>query len=207
MEQYRGVKFGYERKSSTFSFDNRLNTLNDWAYLLSELGLTPVHPEGAYGNQSYRTGRSSFIITKSGMQPEKNLQLTNYSHVVGFDKTSSTFTIEGDAIPSSECFLHNALYQHLPEVNGILHGHCSLLNSYAKRLAIPVTSTFHDYGTQELAHSAINLVTASTNFFILKDHGFVAMASNIDDAGKITLEVYSRLIEILKNVSFSGKNL
>lgn len=198
MEQYRGVKFDYEKISASFPYDDRLDSLNRWAYLFSELGLTPVHPDGAYGNQSYRTGRSSFIITKSGMQPEQSLQLDNYAHVVGFKKKSTTFTIEGQAVPSSECFLHNALYEHLPEVNAILHGHCSLLNSHAKALGIPVTSIFHDYGTQELADSAIELVTASMNFFILKDHGFVAVASNIDEAGKTTLGYYAELIELLR---------
>lgn len=200
MEQYRGVKFDYEKQSASFTFDDRLNILNDWAFLLSELGLTPVHPDGAYGNQSYRTGRSSFIITKSGMQPEQALELKNYSHVVGFDPDRPAFYIEGEVIPSSECFLHNALYEHLPQVNAILHGHSALLNRYAQQLAIPVTSTFHDYGTQELADSALELLTtASMNFFILKDHGFVAIASCIEDAGKTTLSYYARLIEILKN--------
>lgn len=198
MEKYSGVKFGYEKATASFSYDDRLDSLNTWAYLFSELGLTPVHPEGAYGNQSYRTGSTTFIITKSGMQPEQSLQLDNYAHVVGFKKESSTFTIEGTAVPSSECFLHNALYEHLPDVNAIFHGHCSLLNTHAKALAIPVTDSFHDYGTPELADSAIKLVTASMNFFILKDHGFVAVASSIDEAGKTTLSYYAELIELLK---------
>jgi len=198
MEKYRGVKFNWQRIKSSFSFDQRLSALNRWAYLFSELGLTPVHPDGAFGNQSYRTGESSFVITKSGMKPEQALQQRNYSHVIGYEEETSTFLIEGEAIPSSECFLHNALYKSLPNVNAILHGHCTLLNSLAPQLSIPVTQTFQDYGTPELAESALELVNDSINFFILKDHGFVALAEDIDNAGKLTLKHYSNLINILK---------
>ena len=72
MEHYTGVKFGYEKAGDLFSFDGRLALLNSWSFVLAQLGLTPVHAEGAYGNQSYRTGNNSLIITCSGMVPEKD---------------------------------------------------------------------------------------------------------------------------------------
>ena len=199
MENYQGVKFSYHKSATHFAYDQRLTTLNRWAYIFSELGLTPVHPEGAYGNQSYRTGKSSFLITKSGMKPEEKLLLSNYTHVLDFKKSSSTFIVEGQSTPSSECFLHNALYQALPDVNAILHGHCSLFNVYASQLSIPVTKTFQEYGTQELAESALELVSDSTNFFILRDHGFVTLAEDIDSAARVTLDYYSNLIALLRS--------
>jgi ribulose-5-phosphate 4-epimerase/fuculose-1-phosphate aldolase len=197
METYQGVKFHYRSTKPTFTHDDRLALLNHWAYLFSQLGLAPVHACGAYGNQSYRTGPASFVITKSSMVPAQIPQAADFCHVVGFEKQSATFITEGCAPPSSECFLHNALYRKLPRINAILHGHCALLNIHAIDLNIPVTQKFHDYGTRELADSALELVGEDTSFFILKEHGFVALGEDIDSAGKTTLGYFSKLITAL----------
>ncbi len=198
MEKYSGVKFQHLQTKNTFSYDHRLSLLNHWAYLFAQLGLAPVHDGGAYGNQSYRTGESSFVITKSAMLPGKVLQPADFCHIIGYEETTTTFVSEGTATPSSECFLHNALYQALPHINAILHGHCSLLNSHAEFLNIPVTKKFYKYGTKELAESALLLVAPSTRFFILKEHGFVALGENINSAGKLTLRYLSKLIALLQ---------
>jgi ribulose-5-phosphate 4-epimerase/fuculose-1-phosphate aldolase len=132
------------------------------------------------------------------MIPAELLQPDDYCHVVGFEEHSTTFFSEGMSPPSSECFLHHALYQSLPHINAILHGHCSLLNIHAEALNIPVTEKFYDYGTPELAESALLLATPATPFFILKDHGFVALGEDIDSAGKLTLSYFSDLIGLLR---------
>ncbi|MGB3210543.1 MAG: class II aldolase/adducin family protein [Desulforhopalus sp.] len=199
MENYRGVKFRYHQSTTTFSFDQRLSRLNQWAYLFSQLGLAPVHDDGAYGNHSYRTGDSSFMITKSAMIPAETLQPDDFCHVIGFDEKTTAFITEGIAIPSSESFLHNAIYQSQPHIHAILHGHCSLLNIHAKALNIPTTKNFQDYGTQELAESALEVINQKTVFFILKNHGLVALGEDIDSAGKMTLQYYSKLIALLQN--------
>jgi L-ribulose-5-phosphate 4-epimerase len=198
METYQGVKFQHHQTKATFSYDQRLTKLNHWAYLFSQLGLAPVHGSGAYGNQSYRTGEKSFIITKSAMLPAEILQAENFCHVIDFNKQSTTFITEGTALPSSESFLHQALYQSLPQINAILHGHCAPLNTHSQALNIPVTKQFQDYGTQALADSALELFNQPILFFILKDHGFVALGEDIDSAGKLTLSYFSDLIKLLK---------
>ncbi len=88
--------------------------------------------------------------------------------------------------------------RHLPHINAILHGHCSLLNIHAEALNIPVTQKFHDYGTPELAQSALDLVDQTTLFFILRDHGFVALGEDIGSAGRMTLYFFSELIRRLQ---------
>lgn len=200
MEKYQGVKFQHHQTKTTFPYDHHLPRLNHWAYLFSQLGLAPVHADGAYGNHSYRTGETSFVITKSSMIPAEVLQPDDYCHVVGFEEHSTTFITEGKAPPSSESFLHNAIYRSQPHINAILHGHCSLLNTHSRALNIPVTKKFHDYGTRELAESALRLVNQTTFFFILKDHGFVALGTDIDNAGKITLHYFSELITLLRTI-------
>ncbi len=202
MEKYQGVKFGFRRIKDSFDYDDRLAELNRWAYLFSQLGLTPVHADGAYGNQSYRTEKESFIITKSGMVPSEPLLRENYCHVTGYDEPSGTFLTEGASVPSSESLLHHALYRAMPKINAILHGHSTLINTYAADLGIPVTRDFHPYGTPELARSAVELVNGAILFFILKDHGFVALGEDIDRAGKLTLDYFGRLIGNLRNSLF-----
>lgn len=204
MERYQGVKFQHQQTKTTFSYDQRLPNLNRWAYLFSQLGLAPIHVDsagmavGAYGNHSYRTGDTSFIITKSAMIPSETLQPNDFCHVVGFEDQANICMTEGTAPPSSESFLHHALYQSLPHINAILHGHCTPLNIHAATLNIPVTKSFHAYGTKELAESALLLVDTNTFFFILKDHGFVALGEDIDSAGKLTLKYFSELVTLLQ---------
>jgi ribulose-5-phosphate 4-epimerase/fuculose-1-phosphate aldolase len=200
MERYQGVKFGHRQAADFFDGDHRqLTSLNRWAHLLSELGLTPVHGGGAYGNQSYRTGPSSFVITRSGMIPTQKLDLDNFCQVVEFEETPRTFVYQGKAIPSSESPLHYALYQSQPHINAILHGHSALFNRYFEYLNIPATASFAPYGTPELAESALALMDGVIRFFLLKDHGFVALGEDIEQAGQLTLAAFANLIKLLQN--------
>ncbi|MDR3629647.1 MAG: class II aldolase/adducin family protein [Desulfocapsaceae bacterium] len=199
MEQYTGVKFACLSEGATFEFDERLARLNSWAFVLAGLGLTPVHAAGAYGNQSYRTGPASLVITKSGMIPEEALRAENFVLIEGFDEQLLTFRTRGPAEPSSESILHYAVYREFAHAGAIMHGHSGLLERHAEALSIPVTACFLPYGTEELADSAIDLLQAAgTDFIILKNHGFVAVGGDIDTAGRLVLEYCQRLIALLK---------
>ncbi|MBW1635091.1 MAG: class II aldolase/adducin family protein [Deltaproteobacteria bacterium] len=199
MEKYQGIKFEYCRTKPLFKYDHRLEILNHWSVLFGELGLAPVHSSGTYGNQSYRTSSSSFIITRTGMCPRTPCNEDDFVHVTGFDAESGVFTTEGTAVPSSECYLHNALYVSLPKINAILHGHSPLLCHFADQLNIPETHKFYDYGTPELAESALQLLKRQRDFFILKDHGFVALGQDIESAGRLTLDYYLKLITLIRD--------
>ncbi len=199
MEKYQGVKFNHKRVQDSFTdIDERLRILNQWAYLFAQLGLTPVHNEGAYGNQSCRTGQSSFFITKSAMIPTEKIIFANFCHIVAFDEASNTFFSEGISTPSSESFLHHLLYQSQPHIQAILHGHSNLFLEYAGALNILSTQTFYPYGTRELAESAMEIINITSRFIILKDHGFIALGESIEEAGKTTLQYFSELIHLLK---------
>ena len=197
MEIYTGIKFKCLQCGDTFPYDLRLAQLNAWAFILAGLGLTPVHPEGAYGNQSYRLGDTSLIITASGMTPEKDLAPENYVLIESLDEQGG-FHTKGVRKPSSESLLHYSIYREFPETGAIMHGHSRLLEQYATDLAIPVTTTFQPYGTSALAESAVGLLREGTGFILLKDHGFVATGKDIDATGQAVLEYYERLIAVLK---------
>jgi hypothetical protein len=198
MERYQGVKIDCRCLGSGFDgCDASLALLNHWTFLLSQLGLTPIHPEGAYGNQSCRTGAHSFVITRSAMIPRESVLCEDYCHVVACDAESNNCDYFGHSLPSSETLLHHLLYHNHPWIGAILHGHSPLLLHHASLLGIPTTASRHPYGTKELAISAIEMVTPRTRFFILKDHGFVAIGSDLNDAGRTVLTVYSRLLSQL----------
>jgi ribulose-5-phosphate 4-epimerase/fuculose-1-phosphate aldolase len=197
MEIYTGVKFKCLQSGSTFPYGLRLAQLNAWAFILAGLGLTPVHPGGAYGNQSYRLDDTSLIITASGMTPEKDLVPENYVLIEGLDEQGGLHT-KGVRKPSSESLLHYSIYREFPDAGAIMHGHSRLLEQYATNLAIPVTTTFQPYGTSALAESAVDLLREGTGFILLKDHGFVATGKDIDTTGKVVLDYYERLIAVLK---------
>lgn len=197
METYQGVKFTYHQISQSCPDHPLLERLNYWVFLFSQLGLAPVHSTGAYGNQSIRAKNDSFIITKSAMSPEQELNKNNYTLVEGYTPDNGVFLTRGAYPPSSECFLHHYIYQGNDQIQAILHGHCDLFSHYAHKLGIAVTNKFYDYGTRELAESARSTMNEGHRFFFLKDHGFVALGSSLDDAGKLTLTHYMKLISSL----------
>ena len=200
MEVYTGVKFTCLTEGATYKFDERLAALNSWAFILAGLGLTPIHSAGAYGNQSYRTGKTSLIITRSGMVPEEDLLPENFVSIERLDAQSLTFHTRGTAPPSSESILHYAIYQEFADAGAIMHGHSALIERHAVELSIPVTACFLPYGTTELADSAIDLLRsgAGTDCIILKNHGFVALGQDIETTGRIVLGYCERLIGLLK---------
>jgi ribulose-5-phosphate 4-epimerase/fuculose-1-phosphate aldolase len=173
-----------------------LDTLNQWVFTLGELGLAPLHPQGAYGNHSYRVSEKSFVITRTGMCPGKDLRPENYC-LVCYDEKEDLFDVTGEFDPSSECFLHHSIYRHLPGINTIMHGHSTLLNVHANDLHLPVTLEEYPYGTKELAHSAVQLVTKEYSFFIMKNHGFVATGEDMNGTGIMVLRQYKRLLDLL----------
>ncbi len=196
-ENYIGVKYQFERIEESYPPDKRLPELNYWAYLFSELGLAPAHPKGAYGNHSMRCQGNSFIITKTGMKPAREVNTSSYCLVSGFPAKNSTLPFRGKFPPSSEALLHFQIYKNLKQVNAILHGHSNLLLEKARELNIPTTEHFYEYGTPELAESALKMAMEGYSFFILKKHGFVATGASLQAAGKESLEQYRRLITLL----------
>lgn len=198
MERYEGVKFKNICLGESFEYDLRLEKLHYWVNLQAELGLAPVHSEGAYGNHSFRMVHDTFVITRTGMIPNEKFSQSDYCRVT-YESIEQTFTYHGASKPSSECFLHSYIYKSFPSIQVVMHGHSLPLNRYAQDLGLPVTHKKYPYGTEELAQSAIEIMSDDVDFFILKDHGFVAVGPDIDVVGKQVLATYGKLIFLLQS--------
>jgi len=200
MESYRGIKFYTRREADEFAYDGRLGRLNFWAYVFGEMGLAPIHADGAYGNHSYRQQEEAFVITCTGMIPNQELDISNYCRV-RYQPADDLFTVRGSREPSSESFLHLFIYQRFPHVNSIMHGHCTLLNSYAAELGLAVTAEEWPYGTRELGQAALEVFARGHFFIILKNHGFVAIGHSIDQTARRVLGHYRDLLSLLTDIS------
>ena len=129
------------------------------------------------------------------MIPERNLNPENYTLVERYDPREGVFLTRGTHAPSSECVLHHLIYHEDQSCGAILHGHSELINENASELNIAETKAFYDYGTHELAESAVEMVRAGHRFFNLKDHGFVALGSTIREAGELALTVQKKILD------------
>jgi len=198
MEQYTGIKFTTKRVAGSFAPCPFLEELNTWVYVLGELGLAPVHPEGAYGNHSCRLSCTSFIITCSGMVPSRDVRQENYCEL-SYQEEEEIFLVKGQREPSSESFLHSLIYRNFKDVSAIMHGHSSLMNTFSRQLGLMETEKEFPYGTKELAYAAMQVLRLQTPFILMKNHGFVATGATIGQTAETVLEQYAGLVELLRN--------
>ncbi len=206
MEKYEGVKFRVNILEESLEIDNNflkiLKELNNTAYLFSQLGLTPLHTEGAYGNFSLRLKDDIFIISKTGFIPKEDFKLENFVVVKEVDIKGKEVYAYGVNKPSSEAFLHYLLYNSNKKINFILHGHFELFLKHNSILDIPTTKKFYPYGTIELGYSALELLEEKKDIklpfiFNLKDHGFVAIGDDLNTTRNLVLEKLKYIIDFI----------
>jgi len=151
-----------------------------WNHLFATKGLAPEHASGSYGNMSFRLSAQcpSFIITRTSASL-KNMTMADCVCVDSCDFEQFKINVRGTAEPSSESFIHAKLYEQLPAVNAIFHGHSDAILSLK---SIPTTEEEYPYGTLELMHAALKLKEHAV--FNLKNHGFFSTAPTLDIAGE-----------------------
>lgn len=164
-----------------------LHSISEWGKRLCESGMV----EGTDGNLSFRT-KNGFVVSGTGVRlDEMNSQTV--AEVIGLSRRNDIIfvTINGSAPPSREAVLHARVYEAHPEVNAIFHIHDRIVMRQAEPLLIPVTATEWPPGSMELVDEAVRLMASvpETEYFILRNHGVIAMAANIDAAGESILQM------------------
>jgi len=158
--------------------DLELDKLKYWANEFSKQGLAPDYGDGAYGNLSYRVG-SSFIITATRF----GLKDQVYVKVLSVDFKNKIVRAEGEKEPSSESMLHYAIYEQRSDVNAIFHGHYEPI---LKANKFPATKKEEKYGSIELVDGVLE-VLGQNDFIIMKNHGFISLGKDMDEAGQRAL--------------------
>lgn len=191
-EIYEGVKFQTVFTGTQVPRDERLIQMKHWAKIFAERNLAPSYETGSAGNLSFRInkGENQFIITGSKIELKNSLEDDSFVTVTDCDMEKGFVYASGIREPSSESRLHFAIYKQRPYVNTIFHGHCEAILNAAEKLKIPETMQYESYGTVELINS-VTKILGKESFIIMKEHGFLAIAGTIAEAGYLSLRVHN----------------
>ena len=185
------VSFSAVFLAKTPPSDAKISQLAHWGKTFYESGLV----RDLEGNLSFRT-RLGFIISGTGiplngLAPETVAEVTGV--VYGLNKTS--VYVKGQVVPSRETILHAQIYDEWSSINAIFHVHDIGVMHQAEKLGIPVTSVEKEAGSQDLAQEAVNLLkfNKEVRYFILKNHGVIALGTTMDEAGKLIDEMSKKV--------------
>jgi len=194
-ESYKGTKFQTIFEKNKPIKHEYIPELISWCKRFSELGLAPVCNGGCSSNLSFRTD-DGFIITSSRANPE-NLKEEDLTEVVGADISTKQLFVNGVKEPSSESFIHHEIYQRKHDINAVFHGHDNLVLKHNDKLNLPITAKEQPYGTVELMWEVVKILK-DHNYLLIKNHGFIALGTTMDAAGKETLKQHNNAIKISK---------
>ena len=185
-EGYVGTKFRTVFEDHQPPRDARIDELVNWCRRFAQLGIVGK----AMGNVSFRTAEG-FIISPTGTDPA-TIQRQQFVEVIHADIVARELIVRGAGEPSSESMMHASVYEARPEVNAVFHAHSDLLLAAATRLRLPVSEHEQPYGTPELVQEILKIL-GGHNFFIIRNHGFVALGRTMDQAGRRVEETLARV--------------
>jgi len=202
MQKGESMDIHNECIGTTVNFDPRMDEIMWWGKHLAGLGLAPRQ----HGNLSFITNRNNFIITRSGVE------LCNINHddlveVVrrqSFDDVRTVF-FRGQHAPSKEALVHDVIYhyKYSSGTRAIFHLHDEKIVQMGDQLGIAATATAPCSGTTESVRAVenffLNLIKCEnleTSYFILKDHGIMAMGKDIHEAGGKVLYYHEQALAV-----------
>ncbi len=188
-EKYTGIKFSVKLLSGNKELEKAKELLK-WCNAFYKMGI--ASPEGKIaGNISCRTKRG-FLITPSG-QDFSRLTEKELVEVIEVSEKNQTVKAIGEMKPSSEAFLHAGIYGARKDVNAILHGHNSIVTKHAKEFGLVETIKEQPYGTIELKNEVLK-VLGKNKLVQMKNHGFIAMGSSLEEAGRIAVALHKKAL-------------
>lgn len=186
--------------------NNLIKKIIDIGKLCGEKNYTP----GYSGNISARY-HNGMLITISG---SANGYLTKHDIV---ETNSDGESIEKNKKPSSEKFLHLAIYEKRNDINFVIHVHSPYLSSFAstnRALLEPIMAenVFY-FGGIPIAEYALpssqELVNNTVKYFnkydavLMANHGFIVASSTIEDA-YLKLELAESYAQVVLNTEALG---
>ena len=196
---YEGVKYETIFIDHVLPTDDRIGELRNWCSVFHEKDLAPHYPGGTHGNMSYRVHPQSdeIVITSARSSFAKPLPDDSFFliHKIDFEKGEVYVSGAADREPSSETLLHYAIYQQRPDVQAILHGHCTSISKYAFQLGLPVTHQTVESGTMKITESVLEILQ-DYSFIEIRDHGFMSLGKSIEVAGELSMEILEKSLKV-----------
>lgn len=187
------LKFKIEYVKKTIPRDARIEELKYWCHTFQSLNLTPLYENRSLGNLSFRLNDydDSFIVTASALALKDDLSDDSFVLVHSYDFKRGILYASGMKEPSSESMLHFGVYSRRKDTNAIFHGHSGKILYSADSLNLPTTKQFEDYGSSELVESVFDVLDDEP-FVVMKNHGFLSLGKNMEEAGKQAVRIYEQ---------------
>jgi L-fuculose-phosphate aldolase len=149
--------------------------------------------EGNAGNISIKSGKS-FVITSSG----SNLASLVESDLVFVEKCdvdAGKVYYHGSKKPSSESIMHWLIYGQRPDTMAIIHAHDKLLTNFNLINGVVKESEREEpCGSVDLAKMAARTIGQSEQIIALKNHGYVAIGSDLDTVCDFIIDTHKQLL-------------
>lgn len=176
--------------------------LNPWRNNLYDLNLIGVYKTGiGYGNISVRINETnSFFISGSATGAIKETGTEHYSFVESFNLNENLVNCTGPVKASSESLTHGAIYASAPRIAGIIHIHHQGMWEWALD-RFPTSGKEWAFGTPEIAIEISRLLRdpeiSANGIIVMGGHesGLLFFGSDIDVAGKLTLDTFKQFID------------
>lgn len=172
-EVYTGTKFETVFLDQSLPDYHHMEEIKRCARYFAELQMAPT---GGEGNLSFRSQRG-FVVTATASR-FADLEHEDFVEVERVDSYEKVFYIHGVREPSSESFMHNAIYNQRSEIHVIFHTHDQMVMDSNDTLGFPETAQAREYGTLELVREVLK-VSRDNDYFIIKEHGVVAVGDSI----------------------------
>jgi len=194
-ENYTGIKFKLKVISEESPNHNLLLKLKKYCEAFHKLNYAPENKDGSAGNLSFRVAKSSdaFIITCSSTKLRPEMPNSDFAAIHKIELENNAVEAVCKRNPSSESLMHGALYRARPGINAIFHGHDDAIIRLADTTDIPETETEQAYGTPELVCEILRIPN-NPNFIILKNHGFVSLGKDMEEAARIIEDVRKKYL-------------
>jgi L-fuculose-phosphate aldolase len=192
-EIYIGTKFSSVQISKKNPEHLYLNKLKYWCAYFQNKNLAPPYPGGSSGNLSFKISEENdFIITASSTRLSDDMPENSFSKVTNCNINNFSLKFEGEKIPSSESLMHYAIYKARPDINAIFHGHSTEILENCNKFNIPETEKEEEYGTIQLINEVLKIIN-SQDFVIIKNHGFISLGKDMEEAGKNVIEILNKI--------------
>jgi L-fuculose-phosphate aldolase len=142
---------------------------------------------GTAGNVSLRLDADQFLVTPSGLAPER-------CRVEDIARVRADGSAVGPLAPSSEWRMHRDIYRARPEIGAILHAHAPFATALAcHRQAIPPfhymiarfggdsirCGAYATFGTQALSDATVAALT-NRSACLMANHGMIVLSESAD---------------------------